>query len=52
MSIHLVADHALRAKGEDVIFGISARAEAKAKEIGSENIINSTIGALWTTKAN
>ncbi len=50
MSIHLVADHALRAKGEDVIFGISARAEAKAKEIGSENIINSTIGALLDDK--
>lgn len=50
MSIHLVADHALRAKGEDVIFGISARAEAKAKEIGSENIINSTIGALLNDK--
>ncbi len=46
MSTHMVAKHALREKSGDIIFGIAARAKERAEKIGSENIINSTIGSL------
>ena len=42
----MVADHAVRPREKDVIFGIAGRARQAAEEYGSENIINSTIGAL------
>ena len=46
MSFHMAAEHAIRPKEEDVIFGIAARANEAAKIYGPSNIINSTIGAL------
>lgn len=42
----IVAPHAVRQAGEDIIFGMSRRANEAAAKIGSENVINATIGAL------
>ncbi|MFA0816672.1 MAG: aminotransferase class I/II-fold pyridoxal phosphate-dependent enzyme [Anaerofustis sp.] len=42
----MAAEHAIRPREADVIFGIANRAKQAAEQYGSENIINSTIGAL------
>lgn len=46
MSFNIVADHAIRPREADVIFGIAGRAKKAADKYGAANIINSTIGAL------
>ena len=46
MDFHMVADNYLRPAENDLIFGIAGKAKERAKEVGDENIINSTIGAL------
>ena len=39
-----LADHALRPQQKDKIFEASSRAKAAIKELGEENVINSTLG--------
>jgi aromatic-amino-acid transaminase len=43
---NMVTDRAIRPGGKDPIFAIAGQAAERAEEIGSENVINSTIGAL------
>ena len=52
MSFHIVADHAVRPRESDVIFGIASRAKEAIDRDGPENIINSTIGALLDDNGN
>ena len=52
MSFHIVADHAVRPRESDVIFGIASRAKEAIDRNGPENIINSTIGALLDDNGN
>ncbi|MBE6037928.1 MAG: aminotransferase class I/II-fold pyridoxal phosphate-dependent enzyme [Anaerofustis stercorihominis] len=46
MAINMVANHAIRAREDDIIFGLSARANEAIAKYGKENVINSTIGTL------
>ena len=46
MKKSMVASHAKWPKENDIIFSLSERAQASQKKIGSENVINATIGAL------
>ena len=46
MKIHMIADHAIRPAEDDIIFGLSARANEKSRHLGPQNIINSTMGVL------
>ena len=52
MSFHIVADHAVRPRESDVIFGLASRAKEAIDLNGPENVINSTIGALLDDKGN
>ena len=52
MSFHIVADHAIRPRESDVIFGLAGRAKAAIDLQGPEKIINSTIGALLDDNGN
>ena len=50
MSKSLVAKHAQGKSEQDEIFAVSHAAQAKAKIVGKENIVNASIGAFWTLK--
>lgn len=52
MAINMVAPHAVRAQEDDIIFGLSARANEAIKKYGKENVINSTIGTLLDDDGN
>lgn len=45
-SISVVAKHSKGKKEEDLIFGVNALANERAKIVGKENIINASIGAF------
>lgn len=45
-SISVLARHSKGKKEEDIIFGVNAAANEKAKIVGKENIINASIGAF------
>ena len=42
----MVADHAKWPEKDDPIFAIAGKAQEASKKDGSENVINSTLGAL------
>lgn len=46
MSVQMVIDESVREAGTDPIFRIAGEAEKRVGEIGSEKVINSTLGAL------
>ena len=46
MKLSMVADHARWPRENDIIFNLSERAQNAEKEIGKENVVNATIGAL------
>ncbi len=52
MSFHIVADHAIRPRESDVIFGLASRAKEAIDLNGPDKIINSTIGALLDDNGN
>ncbi len=46
MKLSMVADHARWPRENDIIFNLSERAQKTEKNIGKDNVINATIGAL------
>jgi aromatic-amino-acid transaminase len=52
MSSHIVANHAIRPRESDIIFGIAGKAKQAADRYGADKIINSTIGALLDDGGN
>ena len=46
MKLSMVARHARWPKENDIIFSLSERAQESERNIGKENVINATIGAL------
>ncbi|MFZ5966707.1 MAG: aminotransferase class I/II-fold pyridoxal phosphate-dependent enzyme [Bacillota bacterium] len=45
-SFSMVAPHSRRTVGEDKIFAISRAAQEAAKKVGSQNVVNASVGAL------
>ncbi|WP_455539887.1 pyridoxal phosphate-dependent aminotransferase [Terrisporobacter sp.] len=52
MKLSMVADHAKWPRENDIIFNLSERAQKASEEVGKENVINATIGALIDDDGN
>ena len=52
MKLSMVASHARWPKENDIIFSLSERAQESERNIGKENVINATIGALMDDDGN
>ena len=52
MATSLAAKHAKGKKLKDVIFVTSGQAQADAKAIGKENVLNGTVGSILNEDGN